>query len=144
MMSRRAIMTALVTLPILVGGCVAPPVREYTAVTFHFETWDTKLRLIAGYEVEVTVTVSGFAPLTASGKTGLDYPVSSAKYPEAAKQIDAEATVQGAPSGTLLTCSWTAVTPAGTRSSERSRGGEGSAAVPPNGTSTTVACQYQA
>jgi hypothetical protein len=150
MMSRRAFLwwqtlnAALVALVlVLTGGCQAPPFRESTTVTFTFETWDTKSRLQGGYEVEVTVNVPGFAPLSVSGKTSFSYSVPSAKYPAAAKQIDVEATVQAPPS-TLLTCTWTAVTSTGTRSSERSRGGEGSAAVPVGGTSATTTCQYQA
>lgn len=137
---RRTALAALLLL--LIGGCQAP-VREVTTVTFTFETWDTKSRLQGGYLVEVTVNVPGFAPLNVSGKTSFSYSVPSAKYPAAAKQIDVEATVQAPPS-TLLTCTWTAVTPTGTRSSERSRGGEGSAAVPADGTSATTTCQYQA
>lgn len=135
---------ALVALTLLLaGGCVAAPVREGTIVTFTFETWDTKLRFLGGYPVEVTVNVPGFAPLSAAGKTSFNYSVSSAKYAKAAEQISVEATVQ-APPATLLTCTWVAATPAGTRSSERSRGGEGSASVPADGTSATVTCQYQA
>ena len=126
----------------LAGGCMAP-VRDSTVVTFAFETWDNQFRLVGGYPVEARFDIPGFAPFDAAGKTTLNYQVSSAKYPKSAEQVNAQATVQ-APPGTLLTCSWTAATPAGTRSSERSRGGEGSAAVPMDGTSATVSCQYQA
>ena len=150
MMSRRAylwlqtINAVLVVLVLfLTGGCVAAPVREGTIVTFTFETWDTKLRFLGGYPVEVTINVPGFAPLSAAGKTSFNYSVSSTKYAKAAEQINVEARVE-APPGTLLTCSWVAATPAGTRSSERSRGGEGSAAVPADGTSATTTCEYKA
>lgn len=137
----RRVLVALTLL--LAGGCVAAPVREGTIVTFTFETWDTQSRFIGGYPVQASFSVPGFAPLSAAGKTAFRYQVSSAKYPKAAEQINVEATVQ-APPATLLTCTWVAATPAGTRSSEQSRGGEGSAAVPADGTSATVTCQYQA
>lgn len=150
MKSRRAYLwlqtmnaVPVVLILFLAGGCVAAPVREGTIVTFSFETWDTKLRFVGGYPVEARFNVPGFAPFDAAGKTVFKYQVSSAEYPKSAEQIDVEATVQ-APPGTLLTCSWTAATPAGTRSSERSRGGEGSTSVPADGTSATVTCQYQA
>lgn len=150
MMSRRAYLwlqtfnAALVALILpLAGGCVAAPVREGTVVTFTFETWDTQSRFMGGYPVEASFSVPGFAPLVSAGKTAFKYQVSSTKYAKAAEQIDVKATVQ-APPATLLTCTWIAATPAGTRSSERSRGGEGSAAVPADGTSATVTCQYQA
>lgn len=156
-MSRRAFLifmtvnAVLVVLAVLVftAGCQAPPARggdgtvDNTTVTFTFETWNTQLRPVEGYEVQLAVTVPGFASINVVDKTTFSYAVSSAKYPAAAQQINVTATVQAPPS-TLLTCSWTAVTPTGVRTSDRSRGGEGSSSVFAGATSATTTCQYQA
>lgn len=148
MMSRRAFLVLVAAL-VFTAGCQVPPARggngivDDTTVTFTFETWNTQLRPVEGYEVRLAVTIPGFGSINVVDKTTFSYAVSSAKYPAAAQQIDVIATVQAPPS-TLLTCSWTAVTPAGVRTSERSRGGEGSNSVFAGATSATTTCQYQA
>lgn len=122
------------------------PVRDLqdTTVTFTFATYDTTQAQIA-LPVAVTYFIAGYAPWSpdAPHATPFRSSVSARQHPGAETNVDADGTVIGPP-GTVITCSWVAATPSGTRSSDRSRGGEGDAAIPAGGTQATAHCSYQA
>jgi hypothetical protein len=129
----------------LLGACGIPAPRgPVTAVTFTFETYDTRQRQV-NFPVDASFTMPDvYAMSSGPGRaTPWSYSVSSREHPSAARDIEVSAHVVGPP-GTLVVCTWVAQTPAGTRSSEHSRGGEGSAAVPDGGTEAIARCKYEA
>lgn len=114
-----------------------------TVITFRFSAFDQMTRTAVALPLTVVTTVSGWAPRERTDlQTPADVVVDSRQYPQAARQTDMSATVTGATPGVLLSCTWTATTPSGDKSSADSRGGEGASQV--NGTSTTVTCKFEA
>jgi hypothetical protein len=123
------------------------PMRDLqdTTVTFTFATYDTTQAQIS-LPISVIYLIPGYAPWASEPEpqpTPYRSSVSARKHPGAEVNVDADAHVVGPP-GTVITCSWVAATPSGTRSSDRSRGGESDAAIPADGTETSVHCSYQA
>lgn len=142
------ILSVIVMLAVIVqllGACaILAPIGNDTIVTFTFETYDTRQRPV-NFPVDASYTMPDVYPMTSGpGRaTPFSFPVSSREHPSAARSIEVTAHVVGPPN-TLVVCTWVAKTPAGTRYSDRSRGGEGSAAVPPGGIEAIAHCKYEA
>lgn len=138
------LLLSLVMLQVLAGCVVPAPTTAITTVTFIFETFDTALHR-ATFPVDASYSMRDVYPLSPgpAQPTPYSYTISSKEHPTAKFGIEVTAHVV-APAGTLVTCRWSAKTPAGERSSERSRGGEGSAAVPAGGTEAIAYCKYEA
>lgn len=139
-------LTTVVFTGLLAGCAVLPaPSGDITVVTFTFETFDTRQQRVS-YPVDSTYSMPDVFPMTSGPPhlTPFTFQVSSKEHPSAAREIDVTVHVV-APPGIVVVCTWSAQTPSGVRSSERSRGGEGSAAVPDNdGTEAIAYCKYQA
>lgn len=143
-MKVRYFLPTVLALGLLVGCAVVPAsAGAATVVTFKLETFDTTLRP-ATFPVDYTYHVPDLFPASAAGRpTPYTFSVSSKEHAKVATSVEVTAHVV-APPGTLVVCTWTATTPSGVRSSERSRGGEGSASVPNGGTEAIAFCRYEA
>lgn len=144
-MKKLAALIAAAVLASTLTGCTMP-VRDLdeTTVTFNFYTY-TNAQAPMTLPVRVVYDIPGHAPWEPDPATSTPFrtTVSARQFPAVATSVTAVGRVEG-PVGTIVTCDWFANTPSGTRSSDRSRGGEGHGAISDGETETTATCTYQA
>lgn len=143
-MKKVLIFAVLGILTPLLGACATMPGMDSTEVMFRFETYNTQLQA-ADYPVSVTYLIPDYAPWAPEPATPTPYNfvITSKEHSQVKFGVQAAVHVAGPP-GTMVVCTWTAKTPGGIRSSERSTGGEGSATVPQGDSEAIAYCEYKA
>lgn len=116
-------------------------VSEVYEITYTFNAYDSLTRKMLNLPIRYTTTVPGWANDIADDQTPSNVTVLGAKRPKAFEYNSVSGTItSGATASTVLECSWVAVTVSGTKTSERSRGGEDEGTGP----SATATCEYRA
>lgn len=136
---KKVLLATLVAVLALTAGCKEQPDRHDTAVTFTIQAYNQLHGDRVVPMIDVIATIDGFAPW----RIGADTPapwrgtITSNKYPAAEYEINIIAQLVDPNPDVILTCTWTAETPAGQRLSRDSTGGEGESAP-----GAPVTCKY--
>lgn len=142
-MRKILFVTLLAIVAPLMGACAADLRGNaintditFTIEAFHQTTMDRVVPLI-----NVVATIDGYAPWEIGHEVPamFRYTIPSAKFPQAAYRVDVTAQLVEPNPNVVLKCTWTAETPAGSRLSRDSAGGEGESFA-----GAPVSCKYVA
>jgi len=128
-MRKLPFLTALAVVAPLMGACAPPGGNRGsgTSITFTIDAYhQTDLDKVVP-RLNVVANVDGYVPWNAGHDVPAPYrfTVDSADYPQAKFKINVVAQQIEPSPNVILTCTWSAKTPAGTRLSRDSSGGEG-------------------
>jgi hypothetical protein len=148
-MRKTLFVATLAILAQLMGACQyipePQPLPDYPdyEITYTFTAMDQLTQQAVNAPISMSVTIPGFAVWTTVSPTiPATVTIPAKQYPPAERNSSVIGTMSGngGPVGTLLTCTWSAQTPAGVRVSADSVGGEGAG----TGRYASATCTYKA